>query len=413
VSERALLSVAEVFDRARAVSARDVAENACGALLRGGGPRGWARAKRCPLCEGKNDFSCSPGGFRCHKCGEHGDGIALYAKFAGLSMLEAACHVAGVHLEEVATRENVDRATWQARREAAQARAEAQRARTRREPDDDAPALARVNGLWLTARPAAGTIVERYLVHRGVPHWLAHLAARRLRLAPAAPWWDPEVEDNYRRPPDHVTPAMLALVETPEGTTGGLHVTHLAPDGRGKAAFSPAKKMLGPQTDARGRPGGVLLIPPPEAGATLVVGEGIESALSTAAIFRQLHPRASVGVFAALSLDRLQGGLGRGPWGGANWRRPSPDPDAPAATWPHDGPVLIGVDHDMAPLTVDRGTRWEHQISPTRRAQVAGVLAAHWWRAPRERGGAGASDVAIFTPRAGADANDLVRRAAQ
>lgn len=404
-----LIPVDDVFARARAVSCRDVAENLCGAVLRGGGSKGWARAKRCPLCEGKNDFSVCAGGFRCHKCGQKGDGIALWAEFAGCrSKLEAAAHIAGVRMEEIATREAFDRVAADKRREDAARRAAAQRTRIACEPDDyETAQIARASSLWLRARPAAGTIVERYLVHRAIPHGLAAKAALRLRLLACAPWWDPEVEDNDRREPDRVTPAMLALVETPGGGTGGVHLTHLAEDGRGKADLRPAKKMHGPQGDGAGRAGGVLLIPPPTPAATLVAGEGIETALSAAALLRAQHPKVEIGVFATLSLDRLQGGMGRGPWGGVDWRSPFPDPDQPAATWPHAGPVVIAVDHDMRLLVLQPGTKWETEISTTRRAQVCGLLASHWWKA------AGASDVRVLTPPVGMDANDLLRARAR
>jgi phage/plasmid primase-like uncharacterized protein len=69
----------------------------------------------------------------------------------------------------------------------------------------------------------------------------------------------------------------LALVTTPAGTPVAVHRTFLRPDGQAKAEIEPARATLGPIY------GHAVLLHPP--GAEIVVGEGIESSLSAAAIF--------------------------------------------------------------------------------------------------------------------------------
>lgn len=402
-SGRPLIPAEQVWAEARRSSARDVAEK-CGAVIRGGGAHGWARARRCPLCDGKQDFSVCDGGFRCHKCGEKGDAIALWSKFAGCTPFAAACELAGYHVDEVATRENVARDADEQRRAAAARKAQSHRERVARSGDADEDSIERARRLWDASRPARDTIVVRYLMHRGATRAHADAVAGRVRFHAKLPWYDPEIEGCWPRAPDAVTPAMIAPLMLADGRILGVHVTHLAEDGRGKARLTPAKKMHGLTVDDEGRPGGVLLVAPARATDVLIVGEGIENALAgaAAAIAAKAAGRGA-GVYAALSLDRLQGGMGRGVWGGVDWRRPCPDPLMPAATIPHGGPVLIVVDHDMRGLIVDAGTRFETTITPTRRAQVSGVLAAHWWKL------AGASDVKIMLPPQGNDMTDLVR----
>lgn len=396
-----LISQDELWTRARASSAIDVAEK-CGAVLRGS-RTGWLRARRCPLCEGKNDFSVSKGGFRCHKCGEKGDAIALWKAFAGCSAFVAACELAGFHVDEIATRENVTRAHADKVREDARRRADLQRERAARAGDADDDSIERARRLWDASRPASNTIVVRYLMHRGATRLHAEACAARVRFHARVPWYDPEIEGCWPRGPDAMTPAMIAPIQLADGRILGVHVTHLAEDGRGKANLRPAKKMHGLTVDECGAPGGVLLVAPSRPTDALVVGEGIENALAGAAAAVEAKAvTRGAGVYAALSLDRLQGGMGRGVWGGVDWRRPTADPLLPAATIPHRGPALIVVDHDMAPITVDRGTRFEKVITGTRRAQVCGQLAAHWWKR------AGASDVKIMLPPQGADMTDLV-----
>lgn len=112
--------------------------------------------------------------------------------------------------------------------------------------------------LWQTAKPADGTLVEAYLVSRG------------LHIPPP-----PSLRFNARlkHPSGSFLPAMVALVTRGSDEAPlAIHRTFLARDGAGKAPIAPQKMMLGP---CRG--GAVRLGSP---GDVLMVGEGIETCLA-------------------------------------------------------------------------------------------------------------------------------------
>jgi hypothetical protein len=352
---------------------------------------GWRRLKLCPFCKGRDDFSYRADAYKCWKCGEHGDQIDLYAKLNTLSRFEAACKLVGADLGD----ERKAYAAAQGKAPAAK-RAAARRPLTLPSPPRGGEGVENVIAeIKRKVRRADGTIVERYLESRGLPGAFA----RFVHFCPDAPY---DVSATWGR--GRRLPAMVCVVEVDWAPTGGLHCTYLREDGRGKAdTLRPGenlKKMWGPQS-AGGRPGGLVLVRPASEAAVLCVAEGVENALTLAAAIGD-----GAGAFAAGSLDRFQGGMGKTAWGRTDWRAPFPDPNAPAATIRHKGPVLLGVDSDMKALTIEEGTRFERVITPERRAQISGVLAAHWWRK------AGASGVSVLAPPAGRDWNDLVREEA-
>jgi putative DNA primase/helicase len=112
--------------------------------------------------------------------------------------------------------------------------------------------------IWQAAMPAGGTLVETYLVSRG------------LRLPPSS---NLRFHDKLKHPSSGVWPAMVALV-----TRGvdhkplAIHRTFLARDGGGKAPVDPQKMMLGPCR------GGAVRLGVPS--AVLMIGEGIETCLA-------------------------------------------------------------------------------------------------------------------------------------
>jgi len=130
----------------------------------------------------------------------------------------------------------------------------------RREAERRAEAMkraAQAERLWKEARPIAGTPAEAYLRGRGITCPLP----ASLRFHPEA-WHGP----TARR-----WPALVALAEGGDGCA--VHRTFLRPDGAGKAGLQGGDKlMLG------GTQGGAVRLS--DGPSRLVVGEGIESALS-------------------------------------------------------------------------------------------------------------------------------------
>jgi putative DNA primase/helicase len=129
----------------------------------------------------------------------------------------------------------------------------------RAEPDrDDTKRTETALAIWQATMPADGTLVESYLVSRGL-----HL--------PPPPTL--RVHGGLRHPYGGFWPAMIALVTRgSDNTPLAVHRTFLARDGAGKAPVDPQKMMLGP---CRG--GAVRLA---AAGDVLMVGEGIETCLA-------------------------------------------------------------------------------------------------------------------------------------
>lgn len=110
--------------------------------------------------------------------------------------------------------------------------------------------------IWQESLPFAGTLAETYLRGRGITCPL-----------PATLRFHPEA---FHGPTARRLPALVALVEGAAGFS--IHRTYLLPDGSGKAKLSPNKAMLGSVA------GGAVRLS--NEGSTLVVAEGIETALS-------------------------------------------------------------------------------------------------------------------------------------
>lgn len=266
--------------------------------------------------------------------------------------------------------------------------------------------------LWREAVPASGTLVATYWAHRAptCPGWLMASILRQVRFHPRA-FYSKGV----------YLPAMVALVRTPTGPTGGVHVTYLATDGRGKTDQVPAKKMwgaqaiegYGPRTAAGDEPpclwGGVWLTHP-EAEGPLIEAEGLESAVSAAILVMEGR---RCRVVAALTLGRLAGGWKPDKWGRYDPKIIKADPAKPAFTWPEPpdapwGEVMIAVDRDMSPLT-DRarikvrkatGGTYRQELSGEDRARISGALASQSWAR------AGAKRFRCIGPGPGRDFND-------
>ncbi len=111
--------------------------------------------------------------------------------------------------------------------------------------------------LWREARPAAGTLVERYLRRRGIT----------LPVPPSIRY-HPGLRHG---PTGLILPAMVAAVQAPDRRVCAIHRTFLNEFG-GKAALSAPKMALGPLGA-----GAVRLA---KAGPLLGLAEGIEDALA-------------------------------------------------------------------------------------------------------------------------------------
>ena len=137
-------------------------------------------------------------------------------------------------------------------------------------PREDVARTARALAIWHEARPAVGSIVERYLGTRGIS---LHAWPAALRFHPGCPGPRDEA-GNFRRP----LPAMMALVEHVQRGPVAVHATYLRPDGSGKADIPNGqhKVSFGPIK------GGAVRLSIPRAGEWLAVGEGIETTLSVA-----------------------------------------------------------------------------------------------------------------------------------
>jgi hypothetical protein len=109
--------------------------------------------------------------------------------------------------------------------------------------------------IWSSTSAAAGTAAERYLISRGIT----------LPPPPAL-----RFHPGLKHPTGEFLPAMVALVSGGvDGFSRAIHRTYLAPDGKGKAAASPQRAMLGPCR------GGVVRLA--QANESVMVGEGIET----------------------------------------------------------------------------------------------------------------------------------------
>ncbi|HZR87874.1 MAG TPA: CHC2 zinc finger domain-containing protein [Bradyrhizobium sp.] len=372
--------VAALFERAREADIKAVA----GVKLYRSGRR---MRGPCPLCGASEKkradgaFSVDPHArlFKCFACLKGGDVIDLEQLLNGGTAREAAERLVGAAPAAVA-----------------------RSLPARSAPETVAPTAPNAEAAartWRQSQPARGTLVANYLASRGIVGAVAAAALQRLRFHPNAYWGEDERGQRIW------LPAMVAMVRAPEGPTGGVHLTYLAPGGAGKTTRSPAKRMLGAQR-RDGCAGGVWLSDPTSK-RPLLVGEGIESTLSAAQLMGQPFR-----MLATLSLGALQG-----VWLPDKWGRIDPDcvalDDArPPLTWPEPsdapwGEVLIAVDRDMKPIKVKcrraGGGSYDRWLSAEERARICAGLAEQAWRK------AGANAVRSIAPGPGRDFNDELR----
>lgn len=402
----------------------------------------------CPLSgcgekSGKAPFVVLPGGRRwvCLSCdGRGGDAVDLeHRMFSTVdeTMADAARRILG----EVRRDEPQDDPHNDSRR--------ARRARDRTQADAAAETIAAwkarlARHLWRGGIGAAGTLAQVYFEEaRGIRGPVLGRALAVLRFNPRAYYSGPAEWTVFPPRRGVFLPAVVGLVMTELGPTGGVLCVYLRPDGRAKTDRGPAKKMWGPQGHvlicrADGRcgppapgdrgdqallklPGGVWLSRPDGPGP-LVVAEGYENALSRAMMLSgglSLPVRA----VAAGSLDRLQGRELVDDDGAVDVRAITGDPLRPPFTWPEDpaapwGVVDIACDADMSSVQV-RGRTGEDRRGRRRvarfqrdgaeRVRVCRRLAVQGWT--RRLASGSATVVRASQPPAGMDFNDIIRAA--
>ncbi len=384
MSERGPVDPPDLFDRARQVALCDIIRTPLfrvGKRMRG----------PCEICghsakkRGDGCFSLDPSAncWWCFSCDRGGDVIAFVAQRDKVSPREAARWLVA--------------ADWPGPAPPPPAPLEVSR-----------PAPAPVGSteriasdLWRQGRAAAGSPVETYLRSRGIEGLVLARALEWLRFHPHA-YWGTQDGARVHMPAMVAQPRAWSAAGGDIGAaTGGAHVTYLAPDGRGKCARAPAKKAWGPQASAEGLPGAVWLSGPSpmDAGAVLLIGEGIETSLAAAMLVDR-----PCRVVAALDLRRLQGGVLRDKWGRIDPDCPTGDPEKPPWTWPGVDEVIVAIDRDMTPGKVKVRKAWggsaERILSGDDRARLCAALASAAWRR------AGAGKVTTIAPAAGRDFDD-------
>jgi putative DNA primase/helicase len=212
----------------------------------------------CPICGGKNRFRFDDkdgnGTFICNQCGS-GDGFKLIKLATGKPFPEALRLVA----DTLGVTSNSSTSNGLALGSDSQSRDQSKVKRRK----------AALNAVFDGSREVAeGDPVWAYLTNtRGIKLVAIPTA---LRYHPALEYYGESGE------PVGTYPAMVAVVEAPDGSAATLHRTYLSPDGH-KAAVPQAKKLMSPATAGATKGGAIKLFEPDK---RLGVAEGIETALA-------------------------------------------------------------------------------------------------------------------------------------
>ncbi len=198
------------------------------------------------------------GFFHCFGCGANGNAIEFVRRIGGLSFRAA--------VEQLDSGAALPRGT----------QVEKVIQPARKAADDHHRREELMRAILRESVRAVGTLTEIYLQSRAItlplPPTLRHVP--RLRHGPTGLYF----------------PALVSLLQQPDGSVTGVQRTYLSADGRGKAPVESPKRSFGEFGS-----GAVRLSPPK---AVLGICEGIESSLSA----MQLH---RVGVWCTLGSQRL------------------------------------------------------------------------------------------------------------
>jgi len=228
----------------------------------------------CPVHGGTDGFRVfrdfpATGGGVCNTCGSFRGGVKLLAWVRQITPRDAA-RMIYQWLEGDRSRQGVPRRAPVAFKE----------------PD---PSKARASILRILAgcQPIRGTVAEQYLVNRGIP---LQAGSRRLQFHPDLAYYE---KTGERWQCIGSFPAMIAVIQLPNGRGVCLHRTYLSAQGTKANVASPKKMTL---RTAPSRGGAIRLF---TARDTLAVTEGIETALAV---------RAATGlaVWAAVSATLME-----------------------------------------------------------------------------------------------------------
>lgn len=282
----------DVVEQARQADCLDVAKR-FGAKLKKIGAH--EHVGPCPACGGTDRFSVNTqkNVFNCRMSGTAGDAIHLWKYLTGCNFADAVCALTGYAIEGT---EPPKMPPPRPARPADPEETNSFRRRSMREAYD----------LWRRARDP-GDLVRGYFEIRAIPFpdWPLHLAIREVD---DLPFWHTAKGDATRIL--HRGPAMLAAITGPDGKFIGLHRTwiDLSSDSGKPHIVCPVsgeilnpKKVLGSM-----RCGKICLRPTLEKfGATVVVGEGIETTLSWAALHGE--DAVTMALWCGVSLGNIAG----------------------------------------------------------------------------------------------------------
>lgn len=245
----------------------------------------------CPLCGGRDRFAVHlrSGVFNCRKCGiKGGDQVKLVQEVLNMKFPEALAWLVG----------DADASLDPAEVERRRAKARKEQDRQDRIADEQRRrALSDARSIWFRAKGQDTQPVLEYLKQRGVTLGRCPPALRCLPDHPCVKKVGGQLQTLHRGP------CMVAVIQGADGQGAAVHQTWLDSDQpKGKALIPMGSDVISKLVRGSKKGGAIRLITPP--GATvLVMGEGIETTLSTFAA--QAVPGAAY--WAGVDLGNMAG----------------------------------------------------------------------------------------------------------